>query len=214
MSKTLIIFIVVSCLAVGAVIVYAMNNMDSTKNDSQVKGDITQNSNQPSSTPTPNYQPVDFNRYQNSPNQKAPAGSNQTNQTNQANQTNPSNQQVSQQAIPTGPITKLLITDLISGSGAEVKNGDSVEVNYNGTLMNGQKFDSSYDRNQTFSFKVGSGNVIRGWDEGLIGMKTGGKRQLVIPPDLAYGQTGVPGTIPPNSPLVFEIELVAIKPSE
>jgi len=108
------------------------------------------------------------------------------------------------------PITELKIEDEKVGNGPAVKNGDKAEVNYLGTLLDGTKFDSSYDRNQTFSFLVGAGNVIEGWDKGLIGMQVGGKRKLTIPSDMAYGSSGQ-GGIPPNSPLIFEIELVSIK---
>lgn len=114
-------------------------------------------------------------------------------------------------ALPTGPITELIIKDIAVGSGAEVKSGDTVNVHYTGTFLDGRKFDSSLDRGQPFSFRVGAGSVIKGWDQGLIGMKTGGKRQLIIPSELAYGEVGAPGAIPPNTPLVFEIELIAIK---
>lgn len=107
-------------------------------------------------------------------------------------------------------ITELKIEDINEGTGSAVKSGDIAEVNYLGTLLNGQKFDSSYDRSQTFSFTVGGGEVIEGWDKGLVGMKIGGKRKLIIPSDMAYGPQGV-GGIPPNSPLIFEIELVSIK---
>jgi FKBP-type peptidyl-prolyl cis-trans isomerase len=117
-----------------------------------------------------------------------------------------------QQANPTmgEQITELRIEDLRDGTGSAVVSGNTVEVNYIGTLLSGQKFDSSYDRNQTFSFKVGGGEVIEGWDKGLVGMKVGGKRKLTIPASMAYGSQGA-GTIPPNSPLQFEIELVSIK---
>lgn len=107
-------------------------------------------------------------------------------------------------------ITELKIEDEREGTGSAVVTGDTVEVNYIGTLLNGQKFDSSYDRSQTFSFKVGAGDVIEGWDKGLIGMKVGGKRKLTIPASMGYGDQAA-GSIPPNSPLVFEIELVSIK---
>ena len=90
-----------------------------------------------------------------------------------------------------------MIKDLREGSGDAVKSGDNVEVNYNGVLLDGKKFDSSYDRGQTFSFTVGAGNVIKGWDQGLVGMKTGGKRILVIPSDLAYGDTASQGQFHP-----------------
>lgn len=106
--------------------------------------------------------------------------------------------------------TKLEIEDLKEGQGDEVKSGDTIEVNYVGTLENGQKFDSSYDRNQTFTTEIGTGQVIKGWDMGLLGMKVGGKRRLTIPPSLGYGARAT-GSIPANSTLIFEIELVNIK---
>jgi len=105
----------------------------------------------------------------------------------------------------------LKITDLVEGTGAEAQSGNTVSVNYRGTLTNGQEFDSSYRRNQAFTFPLGGGRVIRGWDEGVVGMKEGGKRRLVIPPDLAYGSRGAGGVIGPNETLVFEIELVKVQ---
>lgn len=105
----------------------------------------------------------------------------------------------------------LQVIDEVVGSGQEAKTGDTVSVNYTGWLADGTKFDSSYDRNQTFDFTLGAGKVIKGWDEGVVGMKVGGKRKLIIPPDLAYGATGYPPVIPANATLTFEIELVAIK---
>lgn len=104
----------------------------------------------------------------------------------------------------------LKIQDEVLGTGKEVKSGDTVTVNYLGTLTNGQKFDSSYDRNQPFTTQIGVGQVIKGWDEGIVGMKVGGKRKLVIPPALGYGDQAA-GTIPPNSTLVFEVELMDVK---
>lgn len=101
--------------------------------------------------------------------------------------------------------------DLKIGEGAEAKAGNTVTVHYTGTLENGTKFDSSRDRGQAFSFPLGTGYVIKGWDEGVIGMKVGGKRKLIIPSSLAYGEVGVPGTIPPNATLVFEVELLGVK---
>ncbi len=92
----------------------------------------------------------------------------------------------------------LKITDLVEGTGTEAQSGNTVSVNYRGTLTNGQEFDSSYRRNQAFTFPLGGGRVIRGWDEGVVGMKEGGKRRLVIPPDLAYGSRGAGGVIGPN----------------
>jgi len=105
---------------------------------------------------------------------------------------------------------KLQITDKELGEGLAVQNGDTVSVHYVGTLTDGSKFDSSRDRGAPFSFKVGEGRVIQGWEQGVIGMKTGGVRNLVIPPSLAYGERAV-GPIPSNSTLEFEIELLNIE---
>lgn len=101
--------------------------------------------------------------------------------------------------------------DLKVGAGKVVKKGDTVKINYVGTLTNGQKFDSSYDRNQPFETQIGVGQVIKGWDLGVVGMKVGGKRRLIIPSDLAYGSRGAGALIPPNSTLIFELELLDIK---
>ena len=101
----------------------------------------------------------------------------------------------------------LRITDLEEGTGAEARAGQLVTVHYRGTLTNGKEFDTSYGRGP-FSFPLGGGRVIRGWDEGVAGMKVGGKRRLVIPPDLAYGERGAGGVIPPNATLIFEVELL------
>lgn len=105
---------------------------------------------------------------------------------------------------------KLIIEDQVAGTGEEATPGHKVTVNYTGTLTNGAKFDSSYDRNQPFSFNLGAGEVIPGWDQGVAGMKVGGKRKLTIPPSLAYGASGVPGAIPPNSTLIFIVELLKV----
>lgn len=106
-------------------------------------------------------------------------------------------------------IVKLDMEDIEEGTGKAVKNGDTVKVHYTGTLEDGTKFDSSKDRNMPFSFTVGAGRVIQGWDLGLVGMKVGGKRKLVIPPALGYGNMDL-GVIGPNSTLYFEIELLKI----
>ena len=103
------------------------------------------------------------------------------------------------------------IDDLKQGDGAEAKPGQSVTVHYVGTLTDGSKFDSSRDRGQGFTFKLGAGQVIRGWDQGVAGMKVGGIRKLTIPPELGYGARGYPPVIPPNSTLVFEVELLGVK---
>ena len=103
----------------------------------------------------------------------------------------------------------LQITELVSGEGQEATPGTTVSVNYKGTLDNGKEFDSSYGRGP-FEFTLGAGMVIKGWDEGVAGMKVGGKRKLVIPPELGYGSRGI-GPIPPNSVLTFEVELLAVK---
>jgi FKBP-type peptidyl-prolyl cis-trans isomerase len=104
----------------------------------------------------------------------------------------------------------LKIEDIVVGTGKEAKDGNKVTVNYIGTLTDGTKFDSSYDRKEPFSFTLGEGSVIPGWDQGLLGMKKGGKRKLTIPSDLAYGESGS-GPIPPNSTLIFEIELLKVE---
>jgi len=107
---------------------------------------------------------------------------------------------------------KIQSTDVIVGTGAEAVSGKKVTVNYVGTLMDGKKFDASADHGQPFTFTLGAGQVIKGWDQGVTGMKVGGKRNLVIPPELAYGATGTPGgLIPANATLKFEIELLKVE---
>jgi FKBP-type peptidyl-prolyl cis-trans isomerase FkpA len=108
--------------------------------------------------------------------------------------------------------------DLAPGNGAEIKSGQNALVHYTGWLYDaaapenkGQKFDSSVDRNEPFEFPVGAGMVIKGWDEGVVGMKVGGKRRLVIPPEMGYGARGAGGVIPPGATLVFDVELVEIR---
>ena len=104
----------------------------------------------------------------------------------------------------------LEIEDQIVGDGDEATAGQTVEVHYTGWLTDGTKFDSSHDRDQTFSFKLGGGQVIAGWDQGVAGMKIGGTRKLTIPADLGYGERGAGGVIPPNATLVFKVELVGL----
>ena len=105
----------------------------------------------------------------------------------------------------------LRITDIEVGSGPEASSGQTVVVHYRGTLEDGTQFDASYDRGTPFTFPLGAGRVIKGWDEGVQGMKVGGKRKLVIPSDLGYGARGAGGVIPPNATLIFEVELLDIK---
>jgi peptidylprolyl isomerase len=120
---------------------------------------------------------------------------------------NPSPSSSSEVTTPSG----LKYVEVKVGDGATPKKGQTVEVHYTGTLENGQKFDSSRDRNQTFKFQIGEGQVIKGWDEGLSTMKVGGSRKLIIPPDLGYGARGAGGVIPPNATLLFDVELVGVK---
>lgn len=106
---------------------------------------------------------------------------------------------------------QIKITDLVAGTGDEAVNHAQVKVHYTGWLLDGTKFDSSKDRDEPFYFYLGNGEVIPGWDMGVKGMKVGGKRELIIPPALAYGERGAPGAIPPNSTLKFEVELLGVK---
>ncbi|HBG06698.1 MAG: peptidylprolyl isomerase [Geobacteraceae bacterium GWC2_58_44] len=104
----------------------------------------------------------------------------------------------------------LSYTDLVQGSGAAPTSGKSVTVHYTGWLEDGKKFDSSVDRGEPFAFRIGAGEVIPGWDEGVMSMRVGGKRKLVIPAQLGYGAAGAGGVIPPNATLIFEVELLAV----
>ncbi len=108
-------------------------------------------------------------------------------------------------------MSELIIEDIQVGTGDEAKSGQQVSVHYTGWLLdNGQKFDSSKDRGQPFAFPLGAGHVIKGWDQGVQGMKVGGTRKLTIPAELGYGARGAGGVIPPNATLVFEVELLGI----
>jgi FKBP-type peptidyl-prolyl cis-trans isomerase len=118
----------------------------------------------------------------------------------------PSKDTAKEIVTPTG----LKYVDQKIGAGPEAKAGDAVQVHYTGWLLDGTKFDSSRDRNQPFRFKLGAGQVIKGWDEGVAGMKVGGKRRLTIPSELGYGRQGAGGVIPPGATLVFEVELLGI----
>jgi peptidylprolyl isomerase len=107
--------------------------------------------------------------------------------------------------------TGLKYLDLKVGEGPEATSGNVVEVHYTGRLENGTKFDSSLDRQEPYTFRLGAGEVIEGWDQGVAGMKVGGKRKLIIPPDLGYGNEGAGEAIPPGATLIFEVELLGIE---
>lgn len=124
---------------------------------------------------------------------------------------NNQNNSQSQTSPTASPSVGLKIEDIQIGTGAEVKKGDIISIHYKGTLLDGREFDSSYKRGQPFETQIGVGQVIKGWDEGVVGMKVGGKRKLTIPPELGYGERGAGAVIPPNATLIFEVELVGIK---
>jgi FKBP-type peptidyl-prolyl cis-trans isomerase len=107
-------------------------------------------------------------------------------------------------------MAQLIIEEIVVGNGSVAAKGNSVTVHYTGWLTDGKKFDSSKDRGDPFVFSLGRGQVIQGWDQGVAGMKVGGKRKLTIPPDLGYGARGAGGVIPPNATLVFEVELLGV----
>lgn len=131
---------------------------------------------------------------------------------NSSQQTKSDTTQVKETNMANNPAAsdKLVIEETKVGSGAEVTSGDTVVMHYKGTLKDGTKFDSSYDRGEPFETRIGVGQVIEGWDMGIPGMKVGGKRKLIIPARLAYGERGI-GSIPGNSTLIFEVELLNIK---
>lgn len=106
---------------------------------------------------------------------------------------------------------ELKIEDLVVGTGVEAVTGKKVTVHYTGTLTDGAKFDSSLDRGMPFTFSLGADEVIKGWDQGIVGMKVGGKRKLTIPPSLGYGEAGAGDSIPPNATLIFEVELLKVE---
>ena len=108
-------------------------------------------------------------------------------------------------------VTELEIEEIVEGTGGEAATGNTVAVHYTGWLTDGTKFDSSLDRGQPFQFTLGQGMVIKGWDEGVVGMKVGGKRRLTIPPEMGYGDRGAGGVIPPGATLVFEVELLEVQ---
>src|SRR5690349_14964611 len=112
---------------------------------------------------------------------------------------------------PTTTPSGLQLADFVPGSGTEARLGQQVTVHYTGWLTNGTKFDSSRDRRDPFQFTLGRGEVIKGWDQGVVGMRVGGRRRLIVPPDLGYGARGAGGVIPPNATLIFDVELLAVQ---
>lgn len=111
-------------------------------------------------------------------------------------------------------VSELIIEDLVTGSGEQVKEGDTVRVHYTGTFTDGTTFDSSRESGVPFDFVLGEGKVIKGWDIGVKGMRVGGRRKLTIPSQFAYGERGIEGVIPPNSTLIFDIEVLDVNPEE
>jgi FKBP-type peptidyl-prolyl cis-trans isomerase len=140
----------------------------------------------------------------------APVSSNETNDNFQSEESEPNTDLFS--SLPTESQQAIQVTkeDLKVGEGDEAQEGKTVSVHYVGTLTDGTKFDSSRDRNEPFKFSIGAGEVIPGWDQGVMGMKIGGVRKLTIPPELGYGDQDL-GVIPPNSTLIFEVELLEVK---
>lgn len=186
LNPRIVVFGIICFLIIGGVVVYTKNNI------------------------TPSVEEGTKQELSNFGNPEAVISQSESPIKMQSKQVTPAPTQAQAQVQAMQNVTELAIEDIKEGTGEAVKSGDTVEVNYLGTFLDGKKFDSSYDRNQTFSFNVGAGEVIPGWDQGLVGMKVGGKRKLLIPSDLAYGPSGS-GSIPPNTPLAFEVELVSIK---
>jgi len=118
---------------------------------------------------------------------------------------------LAEEVKPTVTSSGLQYLDLVKGSGREAHVGETASVHYTGWLKDGTKFDSSVDRGQPFQFRLGAGRVIKGWDEGVVGMNIGSKRKLIIPPDLGYGARGAGQVIPPNATLIFEVELLDLR---
>lgn len=145
-------------------------------------------------------------------------GCQQTDQSTSTSTTSSETQTGSGVSTPSAPAgnevttsSGLTFRDLVVGTGAEAASGDSVSVHYTGWLTDNTKFDSSLDRGTPFWFEIGAGNVIKGWDEGVKGMKVGGKRKLTVPPDLGYKERGYPGTIPASATLIFDVELLEVR---
>jgi peptidylprolyl isomerase len=142
----------------------------------------------------------------------APADTTPTTGADTTTTQDPSKAQKPDVKVPSGPAPKkLVIKDLVKGTGAEAKDGDSLTMDYVGVLYkNGKQFDASWDRGQPLQFQLGAGQVIPGWDQGIKGMKVGGRRELIIPPSMGYGSEGSPPAIPPDAPLVFVVDLEGV----
>jgi FKBP-type peptidyl-prolyl cis-trans isomerase len=180
--------LILLCLAAAALFVAGCGSDDSTKT-AAIPDDASASVSTPADTAS------------------TPAATDTTGTT--ATTQDPSLAQKPEVKVPSGPAPKkLVINDLVEGTGAEAKDGDNLTMDYVGVLYkNGKQFDASWDRGQPFSFQLGSGQVIPGWDQGIKGMKVGGRRELIIPPAMGYGSEGSPPTIPANATLVFVVDL-------
>lgn len=147
-------------------------------------------------------------------NTKKPAMNEESKDQTEASTTNTSPTTETQSSTATPAPTELMMTTVKEGTGPEAKDGDIVSVNYTGYLSDGTKFDSSLDRGTPFQFTIGAGQVIKGWDIGVKGMKKGEVRKLIIPAEFGYGASGFPGVIPPNATLAFQVELMEINPAQ